>query len=65
MIKPRIGFHPLFDYGERIRVIGLEMMFFVDCHIEKIDDYHDEFEIDRSLKHSMIDSSARAVIPLV
>ena len=35
MIKPRIGFHPLFDYGERIRVVGLEMMFFVDCHIEK------------------------------
>ena len=46
-------------------VSGLEMMFFVDCHIEKIDDYHDEFEIDRSLKHSKIDSSARAVIPLV
>lgn len=51
--------------SERIRVIGLEMMFIVDCHIEKIDDYHDEFEIDRSLKHSIIDSSARAVIPLV
>ncbi len=65
MIKPRIGFHPLFNCGGRIRVIGLEMMFFVDCHIEKIDDYHDEFEIDRSLKHSKIDSSARAVIPLV
>lgn len=41
------------------------MMFIVNCHIEKIDDYHDEFEVDRSLKHSMIDSSARAVIPLV
>lgn len=65
MIKPGIGFHPLFYYGERIRIIVLEMMFFVDCHIEKIDDYHDEFEIDRSLKHSKIDSSARAVIPLV
>ena len=65
MIKPRIGFHPLFNYGGRISVVELEMMFFVDCHIEKIDDYHDEFEIDRSLKHSMIDSSARAVIPLV
>ena len=25
------------------------MMFFVDCHIEKIDDYHDEFEIDKSV----------------
>ena len=65
MIKPRIGFHPLFDYSKRIRVIGLEMMFFVDCHIEKIDDYNDEFEIDRSLKHSIIDSSAMAVIQLV
>ena len=65
MIKPRIGFHPLFYYGERIRIIVLEMMFFVDCHIEKIDDYNDEFEIDRSLKHYIIDSSARAVIPLV
>ena len=65
MIEPRIGFHPLFYYGERIRIIVLEMMFFVDCHIEKIDDYNDEFEIDRSLKHSIIDSSARAVIQLV
>ena len=65
MIKPRIGFHPLFYHGERIRIIVLEMMFFVDCHIEKIDDYNDEFEIDWSLKHSIIDSSARAVIQLV
>ena len=64
MIKPGIGFHPLFYYGERIRIIVLEMMFFVDCHIEKIDDYHDEFEIDRSLKHSMIDSSARLLFHL-
>ena len=65
MIKPRIGFHPLFDCCERLRIGELEMMFFVDCHIEKTDDYHDEFEIDYSLKHSIIDSSARAVIPLV
>ena len=50
MIKPGIGFHPLFYYGERIRIIVLEMMFFVDCHIEKIDDYSPNDETIQAIK---------------